>query len=188
MSVEQGEQDLVRRAVAGEAAAFDRLVEIHSPRLYRLMRRTAPDAQEAEALVQETWLRAWQHRRRCNTARPFFPWLARIAMNLARDAWRKRRPIDFADVGEVVEGIAGDEVPLEGKLEAEALRRRLAGLIEELRPERRMVIALRYDAGLEYREIAATLGIPLNTVRTHLRRAKVELRARLEEEDGRPMG
>jgi RNA polymerase sigma-70 factor (ECF subfamily) len=180
MTIESGEQDLVRRAVGGEARAFDRLVEIYTPRLYRVIRRTAPDRGEAEAVVQEAWLRAWKHRKRCAPDRPFFPWLASIALNAARDTWRKRRPLDFADLGDAVEGMTEAEVSAEAQLEASEARRQLVEYIDELRPEWRMVLALRYDGGLEYSEIATVLGIPPNTVRTHLRRAKAALRARLE--------
>jgi len=188
MTTDPDEQDLVRRAVEGDARAFDRLVEIHTPRLYRLVRRAAPDGAEAEAVVQEAWLRAWKNRRRCAPNRPFFPWLASIAMNVARDGWRKRRPLDFADLGDVVEDIPAAGLSAEGRLEAAEARERLAKYVNELRPEWRMILGLRYDGELEYREIAGVLGIPLNTVRTHLRRARAALRARMEEDDAGPAG
>ena len=186
--MESGESDLIRRAVDGEAAAFDRLVEVHTPRLYRLVRRTAPDPAEAEAMVQEAWLRAWKNHRRCSPDRPFFPWLAAIAMNLARDNWRKRRPLDFADVGDSVELVEADDAPIEVQVEARQARVSLSRYVEDLKPEWRMAIALRYDGGLEYAEIAAVLAIPLNTVRTHLRRARQALRARMEADDAGTAG
>ena len=188
MPIDPGEQDLVRRAVEGEARAFDRLVEIHTPRLYRLVRRTAPDAGEAEAVVQEAWLRAWKNRSRCAPDRPFFPWVATIAVNVARDHWRKHRPLDFADLGEGVEEIPAAGPSAERSLEDAEARERLARYVEELRPEWRMVLGLRYDGDLAYDEIATVLGIPLNTVRTHLRRAQAALRVRLEEDDAGPTG
>jgi len=188
MRMEPSEQDLVRQAVGGDVRAFDRLVEVYTPRLYRLVRRSAPDDGEAEAVVQEAWLRAWVNRRRSAPDRPFFPWLARIAINVARDVWRKRRPLDFADLGESVEEISAPETSAERWLEAVEASERLARYVEELRPEWRMVLGLRYDGNLAYDEIAAVLDIPLNTVRTHLRRARAALRVRLEEDDARPAG
>jgi len=188
MSIEQAGQDLVRRAVGGDARAFDRLVEVETPRLYRLVRRFAADRGEAEALVQEAWLRAWKNRKRCVPDRPFFPWLARIALNAAHDEWRKRRPLDFADAGEAIEGLPSVEPAAELLLEAREARAALTRSVEELRPEWRVVVALRYDGGLEYAEIAEVLGIPVNTVRTHLHRARLALRAKLEERDGGPTG
>src|SRR3990170_8500912 len=126
MTTDPDEQDQVRRAVEGDARAFDRLVEIHTPRLYRLVRRAAPDGGEAEAVVQEAWLRAWKNRTRCEPNRPFFPWLASIAMNVARDGWRKRRPLDFADLGDAAEGIAAEAASTEALIEANEARQRLA--------------------------------------------------------------
>ncbi|HMK09172.1 MAG TPA: sigma-70 family RNA polymerase sigma factor [Anaerolineales bacterium] len=186
--MEPGEHDLLRRAVEGDGPAFDRLVLTHTPRLYRLMRRMASDRSEAEALVQEAWLRAWVNRRRCSPEQPFFPWLARIATNAARDAWRRKRPLDFADLGAAAEWVASDEPAAEFRLEEEEAKRRLADEVERLRPEWRMVLALRYDGDLTYEQIAAALGLPLNTVRTHLRRAKIALRKRLEDGDAVRVG
>lgn len=180
MNRDESEREQVRRALAGDEAAFDRLVRLHTPDLFRLVRRMAADAGEAEALVQETWLRAWRHRSRCAPDRPFFPWLATIAGNLARDAWRKRRPLEFSDSGERLEERSSDDVSVELQIQAGEARARLAEMIEGLRPEWRLALALRYDGGLEYEEIAKTMGIPVNTVRSHLRRAKLALRERLE--------
>src|SRR3990172_8013563 len=98
-----------------------------------LVHRAAPDGAEAEAVVQEAWLRAWKNRRRCAPNRPFFPWLASIAMNVARDGWRKRRPLDFADLGDVVEEIPEAGLSAEGRLEAAEARERLAKYVDELR-------------------------------------------------------
>jgi RNA polymerase sigma-70 factor (ECF subfamily) len=176
--------DLLRRAQAGEAEAFDRLVDDLTPSLYRIARRMAADGPEAEAIVQETWIRAWKHRGRLDPARPALAWLARIAVNLSRDQWRKRRPIDFADLGGDVEDREDESETLDQRLEVEEARERLARAVEALRPEWRMILALRYDGGLAYDEIAEALAVPLNTVRTHLRRAHQTLRRRLEVDDG----
>jgi RNA polymerase sigma-70 factor (ECF subfamily) len=178
------EADLVRDAQAGDSAAFDLLVERYTPHIYRVVRRLASDQNEAEVIVQEAWLRAWRAIPRYVADRPLGPWLVRIAINVARDRWRKKTPLDFTDLG-------GEEIvlldPMPGPEEQfshkEALER-LARGVEKLRPEYRMVIALRYDAGLSYKQIASALEIPLNTVRTYLRRAKFVLRLWMEAEDG----
>ncbi len=178
------EAELIRRAQAGDPAAFDLLVERYTPHLYRVVRRLASDQNEAGAIVQEAWLRAWRAIHRYVADRPLSPWLVRIAVNVARDLWRKKAPLDFADLGgeEIVlpDPAPGPEDQLTRK---EALERLVRG-VKKLRPEYRMVIALRYDAGLSYNDIASALEIPLNTVRTHLRRAKSVLRLWMEAEDG----
>jgi RNA polymerase sigma-70 factor, ECF subfamily len=181
--VDVEDSELLRRAQAGEVEAFDLLVGQLTPGLYRLARRMAPDRPEAEAIVQETWLRAWKQRWHLDPDRPAFPWLAKIAANVARDQWRKRRPVDFSDLGADLDDRSDGSEALEIRSERREARQRLAGAIEGLRPEWRMVLALRYDGGLPYNDIAEALGVPLNTVRTHLRRAHQTLRRRLEAEN-----
>lgn len=187
MSVSRGQErdvaELVRRARGGDPEAFDRLVGIYTPRLYQIVHRFTSDRGEAEAIVQETWLRVWRALPRSVEDRPLAPWLVRIAVNVARDIWRKKKPLDFADVGGY-EDLLHDERPgpEERMSQKEALERLVEG-VKRLKPEYRMVIALRYEGGLSYQEIARTLNLPINTVRTHLHRAKSTLRRWLETND-----
>lgn len=170
-------------AQSGDDEAFIFLVEEYNDRLFRLVRRLACDRGEAENIVQEAWLRAWQAIRRYNPKLPFFPWLARIAMNIACDLWRKRQPLDFSDIEdgdpEWMDVGAGVEQALLEKQTYERLREGL----DMLRFEYHLVIALRYDAGLSYEEIAAVLNLPVNTVRTYLHRGKAHLRRWMEVAD-----
>jgi RNA polymerase sigma-70 factor (ECF subfamily) len=174
------ERALVEAAQRGDAAAFDRLVRLHTPKLYRTVRRFASDSGEAEAVVQEAWLRAWRALSNCDPDRPFFPWLARIAMNRTRDLWRKKRPTAFADLS-IEPGCWSDMTPgPEELVEAKEELEWLAVAVERLRPAYRMAVALRYDAGLSYQEIATAMEVPVNTVRTYLHRAKAQLRTWME--------
>ena len=178
---EDVDRNLLRRAQAGDPEAFDQLVDQLTPRLYRVVRRLAPDDAEAEAIVQEAWLRAWRHRRNLDPDRPALAWLSRIAVNVARDQWRKHRPLDFADVGEGADIQMDETAAPEARLEEAEARRRLAQAVLRLRPEWQVVIALRYDGSLAYSEIADVLSVPVNTVRTHLHRAHAALRRSLGE-------
>lgn len=177
------EASLVRQARLGEADAFEVLVDRHTPRLYRVVRRLASDRSEAEAIVQETWLRAWRSLEDVDEDRPVLPWLTRIAVNVARDIWRRQRTLDFAELGEAVEALESHEPGPEPMLDRRQALERLSEGVGQLRPEHRMVIALRYDGGLSYEQIAQSLGIPANTVRTHLHRAKAALRKWMEAEN-----
>ncbi len=180
--------DPLQPARAGDQAAFDVLVELHTSRLYRVVRRMASDRSEAEAVVQEAWLRAWKARASLPVEDEVFPWLARIAVNVAHDVWRKHRPLDFTDASQTELEFPGDQPGPERQLEGAQALEWLAKAVDRLKPEHRTVIALRYDAGLTYEEIARTLGLPVNTVRTHLHRAKAALRAGWEVEDDRSSG
>jgi len=175
------EQDLLHRARLGDDDAFAQLVYAFTPRLYRLVRRMTDDAAEAESIVQEAFLRAWQALPRYQNDRPFFPYLVTIATNLARDLWRKTRRLDFTGVEDENDTWAGEETSPERQLEETEALQQLAAAVAALPPPYRAVIALRYDVGLAYEQIAAALDLPVNTVRTHLRRAKARLRLALQE-------
>ncbi len=177
---EVNEAELIRRVRAGDAEAFDQLVIQHTPALFRVVRRLASDAAEAEAIVQEAFLRAWRNLSRYQNDRPFFPYLVTIAVNLARDQWRKTRHLDFGGLEAIEESMADSGPIPESVIERTETLQILAQAVADLPPAYRTVIALRYDAGLSYQQIADTLELPVNTVRTHLRRAKLQLRKDLE--------
>ena len=108
-----------------------------------------------------------------------FPYLATVVVNLGRDRWRKAR----REAGFELESIASEpdrEPGPESQVEYQELLVELAQAVDQLPPVYRAVIALRYDAGMSYQEIAIALDLPLNTVRTQLRRAKKSLRNSLE--------
>jgi RNA polymerase sigma-70 factor (ECF subfamily) len=188
-SVNTSDDELALRAARGEAEAFDALVVRHSPVVYRIVRRLCSDAAEAEAITQEAFLRAWEGMGRFRTGQPFRPWLVQIAVNAARDAIKKARPLDFADLPEdETLGVAADEPGPEERMEESEALAQLATAVQALPAAYRMIIALRYDAEMSYEDIARTLKLPLNTVRTRLHRAKARLRERLEAAHERPPG
>ncbi len=174
------ERSLIRRARLGDESAFAELVKAFTADLFRVVRRMTADTDQAEAVIQEAFWRVWKALPHYEEDRRFFPFLVTIAANLVRDAWRKDRRLVPGDL-EYLDGLA-DEGPAPEKILEDAERlQALAKAVESLPVHYRSVIALRYDAGLSYEEIAAGLELPLNTVRTYLHRAKSMLRKRLEE-------
>lgn len=180
------ERDLLERARQRDEAAFASLVELYTPPIFRIVRRMVTDTMEAESILQETFWRFWQALPRLDAARPLLPYLATIASNLARDRYRRDRPLADVAVEDILEGHADESVPDLGQvLDDEKTVQRLAAAVRDLPFAYRAVVSLRYEADMSYEEIAEALSLPLNTVRTHLRRAKDLLRLRLEEvEDG----
>ena len=178
------EQELLERARQRDESAFAALVDLYTPALFRIVRRMVPDTMETESILQETFWRFWQALPRVRAERPLLPYLATIASNLARDRFRRERRLEDVDVEAVLEGETGEsDLDYAGLTEDESMLRRLAEEVRALPFAYRSVIALRYEAGMSYEEIATTLALPVNTVRTHLRRAKEILRRRLEETD-----
>jgi RNA polymerase sigma-70 factor (ECF subfamily) len=188
----QTEAELINRSRAGDDRSFAYLVQLNTPKLYRVVRRMSSDSSEAEAIVQEAFLRAWRSLRTWKarqpgqtqtSGHPFFSFLVTIALNLGRDRWRKERFLDFGDPENSLERIQ-DPLPspeklMETRQTLQALERAVASLPQPYR----VAIALRYDADMSYEEISQALNLPINTVRTHLYRAKAALRLALSQEE-----
>jgi RNA polymerase sigma-70 factor (ECF subfamily) len=177
------ENDLIERARRRDESAFAGLVEAYTSRLYRVVRRMTTDTQEAESIVQETFWRFWNILPKYDADRPLFPYLATISSNLARDRYRRERRIVDEDAETVLERTGRQDTNLEEKVDQKEALQVLAEAVDSLPFDYRAVISLRYDANMRYEEIASTLSLPLNTVRTHLRRAKQILREQVEEAD-----
>jgi RNA polymerase sigma-70 factor (ECF subfamily) len=177
------DDELVLRTIRGDGQAFGLLVERHTPVVYRIIRRMCSDRAEAEAITQEAFLRAWESLDRSKDPPVFLPWVIRIAVNAGRDMLKKSRPMDFADLpGEEVQQLADPGMELEQAVDEGEILERLGEAVQALPLPYRTVIALRYEAEMSYEQMADVLGLPLNTVRTRLHRAKERLRGALEDE------
>jgi RNA polymerase sigma-70 factor (ECF subfamily) len=186
-----GEAQFVERLRAGEAAAFDRLVQERSGDVYALLYRLTEDAEEARDLTQETFLRAFQSISRFRGDADLKTWLYRIAINQARNRWRwwRRRRRDQtvsldAERGERQETLSAS-LPdrLQPDPEQETLARErervLSRALQTLGRPFREAVVLRDVEGLSYEEIAATLEISIGTVKSRLSRGRIELRRKL---------
>jgi RNA polymerase sigma-70 factor, ECF subfamily len=177
------EQELIRRARVGDENAFAEIVEAFTPALFRVIHRMVADTGEAEGIVQESFWRVWQVLPRYQNDRRFFPYLVTIGVNLVRDGWRKERRFSTEGLDSVMDLPSGLSAP-EKQVEDAQLIQGLAEAVEKLPALYRNVIALRYDAGLSYEDIALAMQLPLNTVRTYLHRAKSALRDHLKDSYG----
>ena len=185
------EAQFIERLKAGEAAAFDRLVQERSGDVYALLYRMTEDAEEARDLTQETFLRAFQHIKRFRGEADLKTWIYRIALNQARNRWRwwRRRRKDVTVSLDAVE--RDTDEPLGARLrdkesanpEQETLAREreqaLNVALRSLSQSYRETVILRDIEGMSYEEIAATLEISIGTVKSRLARGRDELRRRL---------
>lgn len=187
------ENNLIQAHLRGDRQAFRELVERHTPGIYNLAYQYTRDQMEAENLTQETFLRVYRALSRFRPGSPFRPWLFAIAANLCRNWSRQQKETSFTELNS--QGETDDQplpmeqvqdlLPLPGEiLETEELYSALQDAFEHLPEHYRLVVILYYTEGLSYDDIAQVLNIPLNTVRTHLRRAKQHLRQILEQEFG----
>lgn len=183
------DEELVQRHLSGDEQAFDELVGRYSDRLYNLAYRILLDGPEAEDIVQETFLRAYQALPHSQADRPFRPWLMTIALNACRNRLHKKRPLLFAEVvseGEdeqaFVEMIPSEDQSPAERMETEELEDELRVAMRSLPAEERLILTLRYNEELSYEQIAELLQIPVPTVGTHLYRAKRRLYTALVED------
>ena len=183
---------LVGDAARGDRDAFARLVDLHQRTVFGLCVRLLADREEARDAAQETFVRAWGAIGSYDPANPFAPWLLRIARNHCIDVLRRRLPaarrleLDAGSAGERGGALelpdtaspAADE-QLVGAQQASAV----AGAVAALPPNYREVVHLFHVEHMSYKDIAATLEVPIGTVMTWLHRARAKLRERMREQE-----
>jgi RNA polymerase sigma-70 factor (ECF subfamily) len=173
----------------GRTAAFGELVRRYQDRLYNTVLRLIDHAEDAQDVVQDAFLNAYQSLDSFKGDAQFFTWLYRIAVNTAISLKRKQRvaySIRSARTGEGrVEPLDQSEFSRpERGLERSERERRVQGALNRLSPEHRAVLVLKDMEGQKYETMAEILGVPIGTIRSRLHRARLELREILEREEG----
>lgn len=162
------------RVATGDTAAFEQLFARHAPRLGAVLRRGGLDREEAQELLQQTFLIVWRSRLDYDPARPFRPWVTTIALNLKRDRLRRARRSPVVENAAAVEQ-ASRPAGQERVVRAQELREAVARLPEG----RRAVVELHWLAGLSMAEVGAALGTSTGAVKVRAHKAYAQLRAML---------
>lgn len=181
------EDTLVARAQARDPQAFAELVERYERKIYRLARHITGNDEDAEDVLQETFLKAYENLPGFQGQSKFYTWLVRIAVNEALMKLRKRRAgkvvslDETFDTGEetMAREIAVWEDNPEEQYSREELRRILDEAIDSLPPLYRTVFVLRDVDELSTEETAGVLGISIPAVKSRLLRARLQLRDKL---------
>lgn len=183
-----GEADWARSAARGDKRAFVRLVDLHKRSVFGLCVRLLRDAEDARDAAQEAFARAYAALATYDAAQPFAPWVLRIARNHCLDVLRRRVPdaqkleLD-ADTEDGAARDLADPSAIRGDdaLERRELATSLDRAVSALPPNYREVVHLFHVEHLSYKEIAATMDVPIGTVMTWLHRARAQLRIALTE-------
>lgn len=182
--------EVVRLANEGREAAFRELVRRYERPVFALVYRMVRNRETAEDLTQDTFVKVLNHIDRYSPDFKFSSWLFKIAHNLTIDALRRKQletvSLDgsaYADTEDAAQETALEvaseqESPLE-EVEARELGSAIERAIGSLRPEYRSCVLLRHVEGRSYEEIAATLDLPLGTVKTYIHRGRQALRQAL---------
>jgi RNA polymerase sigma-70 factor (ECF subfamily) len=181
------ESALVTRAKAGDVDAFSELVRHYDRRVFRMAKQITQNDDDAEDVLQETFLKAYTHLDDFQGNSKFYTWLVRIAVNEALMKLRKRRsdrsvpldePIDTGEDEMVREIAVWDENP-EDTYSREELADILDQAIQSLKPAYRTVFVLRDIEEMSIEETAEALGLSISAVKSRLLRARLQLREKL---------
>ncbi len=168
-------EELIARTALADRAAFERLYQLTSAKLFGISLRVLGTRSEAEEAVQESYVKIWRNAGRYQSG-GFSPmtWLITIARNTAIDRLRARRA-SGAEMSEA-EAIPDAGPTPEAAAIASSERARLAGCLEELDADRAEAVRGAYLSGLTYQELATRFDVPLNTMRSWLRRSLLKLK------------
>src|SRR3954465_7372940 len=185
------ELDLVKRCQAGDSEAFDELVTRYRTRIFGMIYNMVHSEQDAWDLAQDSFVKAWKSIKRFRGQSSFYTWIYRIVMNVTIDWLRKKQVkaggAEFNDSIQLKEvDPASKTVPKADRLpsvtmEQKEIRTEIDKAIAQLSPEHRAVILMKEIDGMQYHEIAETLGCSIGTVMSRLFYARKKLQSLLRD-------
>jgi len=166
------DRDAIARCLRGDREAFGELVERHQGTVYNIAYRMTGSREDAEDLAQDAFLRAYSALGEFRGESSFRTWVCQIAIRLCIDHLRSRK--ETSELKEDLDAARGAD------WSSDLMNREVvAEAILSLPPHYRAAVVLRHLEHRPYQEIARMLGLPLPTVKTHIRRARARLRERL---------
>ena len=165
----RSDEDLMAAVASGDESALTALIDRYAARVHAYLLRHSNSREDADDLLQETWVRVARSAKSFDTARRFRSWIYGIATNLARDLFRRRMTRERA-----LRTLAMNPPAASGADSAD--RGELRGRIAELPENMRAVLLLRYYEGMSEAEMAEVLNVPRGTVKSRLHAALRRLR------------
>ncbi len=166
---------LAAAAVSGDPDAFAQIVKRYQQPVFGLCVRYLGIC-EAEDMAQEAFIRAFVYREKFDPGRPMLPWLLTIARNLCIDRTRRKKP----ELMENEHTIADDTPGADEKIASGQEVSMLTSALEKLPENQREAVSLYHLEGLQYKEVAQVLEVPMGTVMTWLHRGRAGLRKIIE--------
>lgn len=172
------EKKLLIEAKGGSIEAFEKILFFYEKPIYNYIYRLVKQKQDAEDLTQATFIKLYKSLKSINLDKNFKSWLYKIATNTTYDWFRKKKREAEMLVTEPDEYFETLE-PDEAYYSTEDIQA-LDNALDKLKPIHKSVLLLFYKESLQYQEIAEALNLPINTVKTHIYRAKESLRHNLK--------
>jgi RNA polymerase sigma factor (sigma-70 family) len=178
---------LVRRCLAGEAAAWEEIVQRYHRRIYNLCYRFAGSAEDAQDLTQDVFIKMYRTLNSYDAERgAFMTWMTTLTRNLLVDHFRKSKQERVTDSLDAAPSEHEDALPLSQQIPDKApspdagvqsreVRDKVHLALQKLSPELREAVILRDLQDMDYREIATVLRVPEGTVKSRINRGRAEL-------------
>jgi len=188
MPIDPADALLVQRARAGDMTAFESLFQKYQKPIYNMLLRMLRSTDDAADLTQDTFIKAYRALGSLREEAIFYPWLRQIAVNLARNQWKRAGRVRISSLDETQSTDEGEELARElpdwsGNPETlaqdEELRRKIETAVSTLSPDHRTVVTLHHLEGMPVADIAQLLGISVGTVKSRLSRARDQLHRKL---------
>ncbi|MEX1377933.1 MAG: sigma-70 family RNA polymerase sigma factor [Eubacteriales bacterium] len=169
------DRELLKRALAGDIAAFEELVSSNEKKIYNLCLKMMKNEQDAQDMAQEALLKAWRNLRKFNLKAAFSTWLYRIAVNTCLDELRKRKN-NIQSIEDLDEkGYIIPDEKSQGFSDQSDLKHELMHAMDQLEAKEKLIIVLKDVQGYTYDEIGEILKCPVGTVRSRLSRSRKKL-------------
>jgi len=189
VSVEPADGELVSRSRGGDLAAYDELMRRYSGRIYSVVYNITGNREDAEDLVQDTFVKAYQSLDRFMGKASFYTWIYRIAVNRTLNFIKKRNRKSALSLNDMDLGLERDPAYIElsskgGPLHDASigeLQEKLNAALQTLSKKHRTVVVLHDIQGLPHEEIAKIVGVSEGTVRSRLHYARQQLQLELKE-------
>ncbi len=188
--VELNDTDIIKQCLSGESNSYEILVNRYQKPIYNLAYRLSGNAEDAQDIAQEAFVKAYQSLQSFNPQYSFKSWLFRIAQNLSIDQLRKKSRHPQISMNQEIEDDSGDSLQREWADPSPNARtlliekqkgERIEQMIQSLPEPYKTVIVLRHIEELQLEEIAQILRMPLGTVKTNLYRARNIMKDKLKE-------
>ena len=178
---------LVRRCLAGDAAAWEELVQRHHRRIYNICYRFAGSADDAQDLTQEVFIKMYRTLKSYDVEKgAFMTWVTTITRNLLVDHFRKTKqdrvtdsldaaPSEHEDAMPLSEQIEDQSAPPDARAQSQQVGEAVHQALQKLSPDLREAVILRDLQDMDYREIATVLKVPEGTVKSRINRGRAEL-------------
>src|SRR3989339_1090511 len=181
--MEFSDKEIVEQYLKGDVYAFELLIKKYEKGIYRYCYRFTGNSADAEDMAQQTFIKVFENIEKVDLERSLKPWIYTVATNLCRTLYRKKKEVNFSELeGDESENEGSSEnyfedesVDIPGKVTENEIKGRVQQALKKIPKKYATVLTLYYIEEFSYEEMAKMLEIPLNTVRTHLKRGKEKM-------------